>query len=338
MLLILTDYHFNEVKGGGPAVSLRNLTTKLNIDHKFLFAKTKACDGTDLKEWSVRILIDDILKADLIYCNSLFSLKSGILPILICILFNKKVIVAPRGELLRGKLKKRFLKKQVYLAFFRNMYRHANVTLHFTSSQEAKESIEILGKVKSFIASNLVKEILPDSVARKEGKVIWYSRISKEKNLHLALQSFMASKLPIEFDIYGPIGDTAYFRKIEAQINRDNRISYKGIMARNALRDTLSQYDVFLFPTPAENFGHVIVEAVQSGLFVITGENIPFDFSGSMNCGISVDIRDLGALTESLESYYGNDFQIRNISWNLFLKSLYAGQEKDLQTYRHYLG
>ncbi len=338
MLLILTDYHFDEVKGGGPAASLKNLTTKLNIDHKFLFAKTKICDVADVRKWSIKILIDDILKSDLIYCNSLFSVKSGILPVIFAILFNKKVIVAPRGELLKGKLKNKTRKKHAFLSLFSAMYSHSNVTLHFTSNQEVKESAERLGRIKYFVATNIVEEIYPDSVARKGGKVIWYSRISEEKNLHLALHIFMSCKLPKELHIYGPIGDNGYFRKIQALISGDNRISYRGLIERNELRNILTKYDLFLFPTPAENFGHVIVEAIQSGLFVLTGDNTPFDFSGSMNCGVSIDIDDSLAFTENLESYYVNDGSSSDISWNLFLDRLYDEQKKDLERYKHYLG
>ena len=34
-----------------------------------------------------------------------------------------------------------------------------------------------------------------------------------------------------------------------------------------------SQYDAFLFPTLSENYGHVIVEAITSGCFVILSKD-----------------------------------------------------------------
>lgn len=333
MLLILTDYHFNEVKGGGPAVSLRNLTQKLGVDTNYLFAKSNPESVIGAKRWSALLLMKEVYQSDLVYCNSLFSFKSGIIPVIFAVLFRRKVIVSPRGELLQGKLSNKFLKKRLFLVLFARVYRLSNVTIHFTSFQEELEGLKILGKVKSFLASNMVEEIYPVTAARKKGRVIWYSRISKEKNLHLAVEIFMASSIPSEFHIYGPIGDSKYFKRIMSLIKGDSRIVYKGVIDRDNLRETLHAYDMLLFPTPAENFGHVIIEAIQSGLFVLSGNNIPFDFSGSNNCGVALSINDVAGFTECLDAYY-LDHNRDLYSWKGFLDSLYQSQENDLKVYK----
>jgi glycosyltransferase involved in cell wall biosynthesis len=329
MLLVLADFSFNDVRGGGPAVSLRNLLNRIDVDARFLFSNGKNECGM---KWSITQLIRELKIADTIYCNSLFSLKSGILPLILAIIFSRKVIVAPRGELLKGKIQKKFIKKILYLKLFSWLYKLSNVTMHYTSTQEKVESNEILGDVKYFCAINLVKETFPRSVGRKSGKVIWFSRISKEKNLVQAIEIFKACELPLEFHIYGPVGDKEYFREVMLLSKDDRRITYKGSIDRKCLQNTLSRYDLFLFPTLAENYGHVIVEAIQSGLYVLSGNNIPFDFSGLRKCGQALEIEKSSAFVQGLYKYYSSDPD--KVSWELFLDSLYARQEKDLLVYK----
>jgi glycosyltransferase involved in cell wall biosynthesis len=58
--------------------------------------------------------------------------------------------------------------------------------------------------------------------------------------------------------------------------------------------DTLSQHDLFFLPTLGENYGHVIVEALQAGLPILISDQTPW--RDLKDRGIGLDL----ALTDTL--------------------------------------
>lgn len=74
-------------------------------------------------------------------------------------------------------------------------------------------------------------------------------------------------------DIYGPIRED-FDRKIFDDIEDNAQINYKGIVLNEKVIDTLSEYDIFLFPTEyvGEGFPAVLIEAYASGLVVVASD------------------------------------------------------------------
>lgn len=70
---------------------------------------------------------------------------------------------------------------------------------------------------------------------------------------------------------------------------------------RQALADLFRQSDVFLFPTLVEGMGLVVLEAMASGLPVVTTPNGPGDLVRDGVDGFVVPPRDVDAIVESLE-------------------------------------
>ena len=70
---------------------------------------------------------------------------------------------------------------------------------------------------------------------------------------------------------------------------------------QHMLADLYRQADVFVFPTLIEGLGLVVLEAMASGLPVITTPNGPGDVVRDGIDGFVVPIRDSGAITEKLE-------------------------------------
>lgn len=336
MLLILTDYPYDAVKGGGPAQSLRTLTEELEIKPRFIYGTLDEGIESKLLKWSIPTLIREMTNADIIYANSIFSFRVGIVPLLFAIILRKRIIIAPRGELLSGKLQKKWLKKRIYLTFASWLYSSRFVCMHYTSIQELQESRLFLKNGNDFIATNLVREIWPKSVARKSKRMVWFSRISEEKNLHGAIEIFNLLGADISLDVYGPIEDKRYFNSLQEHFVDAQRLRYCGELRRKEVRDTLENYDILLFPTRAENFGHVIIEAIQSGVYVIVGNNVPFIFDGHKDCGVKLDIMRHSDFVEAIEAYYEKP-SLSYSAWRGFLENLYAKQGEDIQRYKDYL-
>ena len=49
--------------------------------------------------------------------------------------------------------------------------------------------------------------------------------------------------------------------------------------------ETFSKYDVFLFPTKGENYGHVIFEALAGGCIPIISDQTPWNDIEQAGCG-----------------------------------------------------
>ena len=106
-------------------------------------------------------------------------------------------------------------------------------------------------------------------------RAVFVSRVSPKKNLLGAVELLSRVQGDVSLDIYGPIDDQDYWRKCQHAIEQfggTTRVAYKGAIHHDEVVRVLSDYDVFLFPTLGENFGHVILEAMIAGCPVVTSD------------------------------------------------------------------
>ena len=83
----------------------------------------------------------------------------------------------------------------------------------------------------------------------------------------------------MDFHVYGPAEDQAYWAECQsaaAALPRHVSFSYKGTLQAQQVAQKFAEYDLFLFPTLGENFGHVIAEALSAGLPVLLSNNTPW--------------------------------------------------------------
>ena len=79
------------------------------------------------------------------------------------------------------------------------------------------------------------------------------------------------------------------------------RASYLGELKPNEVVSTFSKYDLFLFPSGGENYGHVIAESLSSGTPVLISKNTPWLDLESQNLGWDIDLKDMGSFVEIIE-------------------------------------
>jgi glycosyltransferase involved in cell wall biosynthesis len=99
------------------------------------------------------------------------------------------------------------------------------------------------------------------------------------KNLDGALRILAKTQDHVILDIYGPNEDPSYWKECQSLIEQlpgNLQISYLGPILHEQVADTLSQYHVLFLPTLGENYGHIIVEALQSGCLVIISDRTPW--------------------------------------------------------------
>ena len=142
----------------------------------------------------------------------------------------------------------------------------------------------------------------------------------KKKLLKLLKILNTSSIKGIYLDIYGHIEDKDYWIKCEeifmSSPNKDN-FSYKGIPSNNELFNVLNKYDAFIFPTLSENFGHVIIEALASGLPVILNNTTPFSNDVlKFNIGSVIDFNNKDGVLDLINYYqqlkYNDYIAIKN--------------------------
>ena len=99
------------------------------------------------------------------------------------------------------------------------------------------------------------------------------------KNLDGALRLLQAAKGKIDLDIYGPVEDMLYWRLCQnliRQLPANVHVRYCGTVNHADVPAVFASYDLFLFPTHGENYGHVIAEAMLAGCPVLISDATPW--------------------------------------------------------------
>jgi len=152
---------------------------------------------------------------------------------------------------------------------------YKDIDLYFTDSKGFKEQ---LCEINGFDASKvhaiylpISEHIKPKSSEKITRKVLWASRVSKDKIPEVAVEAAkLLSDHNIEVHFYGSM-DPLYelgdkFRKM---INGHKNIIYHG--AYDGFHSLpIDEYDIFLLTSKNEGLPNVILEAIMANLFVIT--------------------------------------------------------------------
>jgi glycosyltransferase involved in cell wall biosynthesis len=312
-ILCFIDYYLPGYKFGGPIRSIEgfveNFGNKYNIDIITLdrdFLEKKPYNNIHLNKWNkvgkarvfylpkkffnfftiLKIVIQN--SYDLIYLNSFFSLRFTLLPLIlrkVC-LFKKNInfIIAPRGMLSKENLKIKYFKKYLYIKLTSLFNLYINLKWQATCKSEKRDIFKILKFPKKdiFIAPNLTAIKLKKSREikvnkKKPLKLIFVSRISPAKNLDFLLKVLSKVEDNASLTVYGNFENNDYYNKclaLKNQMPKNIIVNFKKGVKNKLITKTLSKYDLFVFPTKGENFGHVILESLASAVPVLTSNRV----------------------------------------------------------------
>lgn len=322
-------------KYGGPLTSLYNFTELLGDDHELYII----CKNHDHKEtipysginpgWNVVgkakvVYLADIeygkdmfskildeIRPDMIYASSIFSAIQTY-PLL-DLSKEKKIplLLAPRGELNHNALKVKRIKKKAYLLSLKLLRKLSYVFFQATSEEENQDIIRTLkvNRDRVFLLSNVpMLPVHKESVEKQLGqmKMCFVGRIVENKNLIIALKAVIHTRSNIEFDIYGPIEQNAYWEECQKVIGNapDHvKIAYKGALAPARMRETYKGYDCLISPTRFENYGQAIVEAMLNDVPVIISKGTtPWDDIAEQGAGYTVSLSDIDGFTKAIDT------------------------------------
>jgi glycosyltransferase involved in cell wall biosynthesis len=131
------------------------------------------------------------------------------------------------------------------------------------------------------------------------------SRIARKKNLSGAIDLLRGVTATTIFDAYGPPEDAAYLRECRAAMATlppNVTACYAGALTFEEIAQTFARYDVFLFPTLGENFGHVLIESLAAGCPVAVSDRTPFRDLHEHGAGWVLPVEDREGYHRALEA------------------------------------
>ena len=240
---------------------------------------------------------------DLLYINGFLPRAFSIFPMLLRAMglsMASPALLAPRGEFSPGAMEIKRFRKQLYVALvtwiglYKNICWHASTRLEEVDIERAFTNRlgSRLGRI--FLSGPIV--IAPDltekfvaidckitRVGRKkvEGvlNMVFISRISRKKNLDMALRILAEVRGSVCYSIYGIIEDRCYWAECQQLIKDlppNIRAVYRGELAHEEVAGIFQSYELFFFPTRGENYGHVIAEALLAGCPVLISDQTPW--------------------------------------------------------------
>lgn len=344
VVLVFAPHYWPAFRAGGAVRTLRNMAAQLGdaIDFRFFtrdrdVGDTSPYAGMVPGQWgdvdgarvmyagnrqrslaAVARMIREV-DPDVIYLNSFFDAKFSLLP-LVARRFGmtgRRVpwIIAPRGEFSKGALALKAWKKKPCIACCRAVGLHAGVIWQASSDLERQDIHRVMGTgARIRVAADLTEQVgpLPGVPPERAGpmRVCFLSRLSPKKNLLYAIDVVRRVRQPIRFDILGPLEDPAYWETCQraiAQTPAGCTIEWKGEVPHEDVRKTLAGYDLMLFPTLGENFGHVIFEALAAGVPVLVSDQTPWQDLDARGSGWVRPLETPQAFVDVLESAAASD-------------------------------
>lgn len=236
---------------------------------------------------------------DLLYLNSFFSREFSMLPLWLWafhLVPQVPLLLAPRGEFFPGALRIRTDRKHAYIRLVRFGRLDQRVFWHASSRYEAEhigsffaghraQSHHLQPRGAITVAPDLAAlprdDTSPAPQAKTPGSldVAFIARVSRGKNLDVALEILAHVRGEIRFNIFGPIEDRAYWEECRELIRRlppNIHAEHRGELPHSEVQPTFRRHHLFLFPTRSENFGHSILEALSAGCPVVTSDQTPW--------------------------------------------------------------
>lgn len=335
-VLILMGRYLPGYKDGGPVRTIKNLTDIFGKEYDIRIM-CKDRDHGDLQQYpnisvdtynkvgnanvyyvknekfKFKNMLNEIKKVDIVYCcgpYNDYAIKAMVLKRLG--FFKMPLVIASMGSFSKGALSIKSKKKMIFLNIMKKLGFFKKIVWSVTSNIEEKELKKILGENEKCIIAEDLPRIEKISHKHKKRintlKIIFISRISKKKNLEGAID--IISKMnddSIVFDIYGYIEDAEYWEQCKKKLNMLSKKihwNYCGECESENVINTFSNYDVFLFPTYGENFGHVINEALLAGCIPIISDKTPWLDLDKHKCGRVISIYDIDAFVNAIYDFY----------------------------------
>jgi len=304
-------------KAGGPIQSIANMVNELNRGFEFyIFTSNADLNGepiavAQVNEWlplngytkvwyatkknRSQVLIDQLaaVKPDWVYMVGLFSWHFTLVP-----LFYGKAphkLLSVRGMLHPGALEQKSLKKKWFLQAMKTVGLTKKTIFHATDLVEQEHIASAFGpKAQVRVAANFPRLLTQQPATAKEPgslRLVSVGIVSPMKNYLLVLQALQNVDATIEYNIYGPVKDAAYWETCLEQIKKlpaNIVVHFHREIPTHKIPAKLEGQHLFILPSVSENYGHAIIEALSAGVPVVTSYNLPWLHLEETGAGINL--------------------------------------------------
>jgi len=359
-IIVFSNYYLPGVLAGGPIRSIEGLIKKLAeyYDFDLVTSSHDAFSNEDyinieLNKWNdlgyanclylsdkKRSLrnIYNILKEkkyDIIYLNSFFNFWYSIIPVFIYKFFytqDTKLILAPRGEFNINALSNNSLKKRFFLIISKIIGLHNNLVWHASTKYEAIDIKVFFPNASIKVVENVSleshqKEIKKKIKLKNQLDILFFSRITKMKNLTGALRIISNLKEKINFNIYGPKEDINYYKSVLSAINEipeNIKININGPLKHEKIKQVFDLHHLFFLPTLGENYGHVIRESIANNCPAIISNKTPWNNLESDGIGFVCNIDNDHEFIEKINFFLGMNQE----EYDMYIKKMYSNVER----------
>ncbi len=259
------------------------------------------------------------VRPDVLFVNGLFSPFFNILPLKAGISYCKqnpgcKIVLSARGMLHPGALSQKAFKKKLFILWLRLMGWPQKVYWHATDVQEEQFVHAVFGtKAQVRIAGNFPNLVPALPLPEKQSGIVnlgTIALISPMKNHLLVLKALQTVTAAVNWHIYGPVKDAAYWEECLAETKKlpaNIRVHYHGECNPADLNEALQRFQLFIMPSKSENFGHAILEALSAGRPVITTDTTPFKQLQQEGAGYSISLQQPQQLAEAITFFAAMD-------------------------------
>jgi len=259
---------------------------------------------------------------DVLYLNSFFE------PLCIRMLLNSRlgrvaarpVVVSPRGEFAWASLRLKYPKKLLFISAARLARLFKRVVWHAANAEEAadigavmnvrRREMVLAGDLPT-LNQNLENGDPTEPLPAEDGlRIVFFSRISPEKNLDFVLRVLAATRIRASLDIIGPLENKDYWAACQRLIDhmpRNVTVRHRGTIRPSEAVFTLARYDLMFFPSGGESYGHVIAEALTVGTPVLTSTHTPWRDLEQKGLGWDLPLHDPAAFVRCLEQFAALD-------------------------------
>ena len=172
------------------------------------------------------------------------------------------------------------LLKAVQIKLIKNRFLLRNIdAFHLLpASERLPESIN------SFILANGVdtKTFKPNSKKSGNIRLLFFARLEECKGVPLVLDIWKQIRQNNRIELY--IGGSG---PMENKVNniKDRNFKYFGFVDEKELPELIAKCDIFIYPSTCDNYAIVVLQALSSGLYVITNDMIAASFREFENIG-----------------------------------------------------
>lgn len=342
-ILVMIDWYLPGFRGGGPITSVANLVDALGDSYDFSivtsdtdYGQSKPYVGIETDQWlalgphlriwycsraangyrDFRKLIGET-DYDLLYLNSMFSLRYTIYPLWSSRAAHpdREVLLAPRGMLHAGALGLKPLKKKIFLKAILLMGIHRHIRFQATDDQEVLDIRQVFGaETKVLQAPNLPRLHQPPfvSIPKERGKLklVFLSRLTEKKGLHTLLQMLQSQQGEISLEVVGPDEEAGYWQRcaaIIAQLPANIQVTKSPPLPPEEAFEKLQSAHCFAMPTLGENFGHAIFEALRAGRPVLISDKSPWRELERQKVGFDIPLDKTGLFEQAISQLVAFD-------------------------------